>query len=104
MSRRATLSVDYIYAYYVFRLTGWWRQSSHPATVYQIPDSTRCCSESIGYVRMGCPTSVQTTLIRRQLCNYCATRTSAVYHADVRPSRALTMEDLADLRSSDASA
>jgi hypothetical protein len=28
---------------------------------------------------------------------------STVYHADVRPSRALTMERLADLRSSDVS-
>src|SRR6266850_5705368 len=32
----------------------------------------------------------------------CATRISTVYHPDVRRSRALTMERLVDLRSSDA--
>jgi hypothetical protein len=39
--------------------------------------------------------------VREDLCNCCATRISTDYHADVRPSRALTMERLADLRSSD---
>src|SRR5258708_29817808 len=38
--------------------------------------------------------------VREHFCNYCVTRISTVYQADVRPSRALTMERLADLRSS----
>jgi hypothetical protein len=46
---------------------------------------------------------VSQTFVREHFCNYCATRISTVYHADVRPSRALTMERLADLRSSDVS-
>ena len=46
---------------------------------------------------------VSQTVVREHFCNYCATRISTVYHADVRPSRALTMERLADLRSSDVS-
>jgi hypothetical protein len=37
--------------------------------------------------------------VREHFCNYCAARISTVYHAGVRPSRALTMERLADLRS-----
>src|SRR6266851_2198537 len=41
--------------------------------------------------------------VREHFCNYCPTRILTVYHADVRPSRALTMERLADLRSSDVS-
>src|SRR5260370_24353456 len=40
----------------------------------QIPDSTRCCSESIGYVRMRCLIVGQRATVREQLCNYCATR------------------------------
>src|SRR6267142_617546 len=47
--------------------------------------------------------SVSQTGDREHFCNYCATRISTLYHADVRPSRALTMERLADLRSSDVS-
>jgi hypothetical protein len=46
---------------------------------------------------------VSQTGVRKHFCNYCATRISTIYHADVRPSRALTMERLADLRSSDVS-
>jgi hypothetical protein len=46
---------------------------------------------------------VSQTGVRKHFCNYCATRISTVYHADVRPSRALTMERLADLRPSDVS-
>jgi hypothetical protein len=38
---------------------------------------------------------------REHFCNYYPTKISTVYHADVRPSRALTMERLADSRSSD---
>src|SRR5882762_817045 len=41
--------------------------------------------------------------VREHFCNYCPTRILTVYHADVRPSRALTMERFADLRSSDVS-
>jgi hypothetical protein len=41
--------------------------------------------------------------VREHFCNYCPTRILTVYHADVRPSRALTMDCLADLRSSDVS-
>src|SRR5712692_1731266 len=41
--------------------------------------------------------------VREHFCSYCPTRILTVYHADVRPSRALTMERLADLRSSDVS-
>src|SRR6266436_624763 len=41
--------------------------------------------------------------VREHFCNYCPTRILTVYHADVSPSRALTMERLADLRSSDVS-
>src|SRR6266850_3146006 len=41
--------------------------------------------------------------VREHFYNYCPTRILTVYHADVRPSRALTMERLADLRSSDVS-
>src|SRR6266851_2295036 len=44
---------------------------------------------------------VSQTGVRGHFCNYCATRISTVYHADVRPSRPLTNERLADLRSSD---
>src|SRR5580704_7080525 len=44
---------------------------------------------------------VSQTGVREHFCNCCATRISTVYQADVRPSRALTMERLADLRSSD---
>src|SRR6266436_4874008 len=43
----------------------------------------------------------QTAAVRKQLCNYCATRISAVYRFDVRPSRAQTMKRLADFRPSD---
>jgi hypothetical protein len=43
------------------------------------------------------PIFVQRAAVRE----HCATRISTVYRADVRPSRALTMERLADLRSSD---
>src|SRR6267154_3120299 len=34
---------------------------------------------------------VSQTVVREHFCNYCATRISTVYHADVCPSRALTM-------------
>src|SRR6266852_250224 len=50
------------------------------------------------YIRVRCPIFVQRAAVREYLCNYCATRISTVYRADVRPSRALTMERLADLR------
>ena len=42
--------------------------------VWQIPDSTRCYSESIGYVRMSCLIVGQKAAVREHLCNYCATR------------------------------
>jgi hypothetical protein len=45
---------------------------------------------------------VQKAAVWEHLCNYCATRISTVYHADVRPSRGLTMERVADLQSADA--
>src|ERR1700745_2405450 len=51
---------------------------------------------------MRCPIIVQRAAVREHLCNYCATRISTVHHVDVRPSRALTMERLADFRPSDA--
>jgi hypothetical protein len=41
--------------------------------------------------------------VREHFCNYRPPRILSVYHADVRPSRALTMVRLADLRSSDVS-
>jgi hypothetical protein len=47
---------------------------------------------------MSCLIVGQTATVREHLCNYCATRIPTVYHADVGPSRALTMERLADLR------
>ena len=70
-------------------------------TVYQIPDSTRCCSESACYVRISCLIVGQRGAVWEQLCNYCATRISALYRFDVRPSRAQTMKRLADFRPSD---
>ena len=45
---------------------------------------------------MSCLIVGQRATVREHLCNYCATRIPTVYHADVRPSRALTMERLAD--------
>src|SRR5258708_18674352 len=77
------------------------RPSFPQKTAWQIPNSTRCCSESIGYVRKSCFIVGQRATVREHLCNYCATKISTVYPADGRPSRPLTMERLADLRSSD---
>src|SRR5258708_9509050 len=56
----------------------------------KFPCFTAWCSESISYVRVGCPILVQKAAIRKHLCNYCASRMSTVYHADGRSSRALT--------------
>src|SRR5258708_30277684 len=67
------------------------RRHVKPTTVSKFPRFTAWCSESTSYVRVGCPILVQKAAIREHLCNYCATRISTVYHADVRPSRALTM-------------
>ena len=39
----------------------------------KLPDSTACCSDSVVYVRMRCPTSVRNRHVREHLCNYCAT-------------------------------
>src|SRR5258707_14222992 len=77
-------------------------QVFHRKRLSKFPDSTRCCSESIGYVRMSCLIVGQRATVREHLCNYCATRISTVYHVDVRPSRTLTMERLEDFRPSDA--
>ena len=45
---------------------------------------------------MSCLIVGQTATVREQLCNYLQPEFSTVYHADVRPSPALTMERLAD--------
>ena len=46
-----------------------WEADALPATVFQIPDSTRCCSESTGYIRMRCLIVGQSAPVREHLCN-----------------------------------
>jgi hypothetical protein len=71
----------------------------HPQRLNRFPHFTAWCSESISYVRVGCPILVQKAGIREHLCNYCATGISTAYPADGRPSRALAIERLTDLAS-----
>src|SRR5437763_5651289 len=52
---------------------------SRRITVYQIPDSTGCCSESIGYVRMSCLIVGQRATAREHLCNDCATKNATLF-------------------------
>jgi hypothetical protein len=55
----------------------------------QIPDSTRCCSESIGYVWMSCSFFGKEPLFGSNCCNYCATKNAMVFQTVVEPPQSL---------------
>jgi len=80
-----------------FVLLGSWLEHIARTTAIQqrfhkLPGSTAWCSKWTSYMRLRCPTLVQTSPVWQHMCNYSATRNSTVCHADARPSRALTME------------
>src|SRR5258708_4511039 len=99
MSRRATLSVDYIYAYYVFRLTGWWRQS--------LPRRNGLANSRFHTLLFGINRLRWDKLPHCWETSHCSgafvqPEFQRFIHVDVRPSRMLTMERLVDFRPSDA--